>query len=185
MSEIRIATRYAKSLLDLSIERKSLENTRKDIDLFLEVCQQNRDFVLLLRNPIVQSNKKSSIIKSIFKDKVSDLTLAFFAIIAKKGRESFLPQIAEAFIVQHNEYKGVIRAEVTTTFSLTSELKKEVEQVVREISGKDVALSEIVDKDIIGGFIIKVGDKQIDDTVSNKLNVLRREMTQNQYIKQI
>ncbi|MBK6265838.1 ATP synthase F1 subunit delta [Marivirga sp. S37H4] len=185
MSEIRIASRYAKSLLDLTVEKNTLEATKNDIDLFLKVCEENRDFVLLLKNPIVQSGKKSAIIKSIFEGKVSDLTLAFFAIIARKGREAFLPEIAGSFIAQYNEFKGIIKAEVTTTFSLTPELKKEVEKVVKEISGKNVDLTEIVDKDIIGGFIIKVGDRQIDDTVSSKLNVLRREMTQNQYIKQI
>lgn len=185
MSEIRIASRYAKSLLTLSVERDSLEESKKDIDLFIKVCKENRDFVLLLRNPIVKNTKKSAIINEIFANKLSELTLAFFGIIARKGREKFLPQIAEAFITLYNEHKGIIEAEVTTTFALTAELRKEVEKVVQEISGKTVSLTEVIDEDIIGGFIIKVGDRQIEDTISSKLNVLRREMTQNHYIKQI
>jgi F-type H+-transporting ATPase subunit delta len=185
MSEIRIASRYAKSLLTLAVERGSLEETRKDIDLFIKVCEENRDFVLLLRNPIVQKSKKSTIINEIFSDKVSELTLAFLSIIVRKGREKFLPQIAEAFITLYNEHKGIIKAEVTTTFALTEDLRNEVKKVVREISGKTVSLTEVIDESIIGGFIIKVGDRQIEDTISSKLNVLRREMTQNHYEKQI
>lgn len=185
MSEIRIASRYAKSLLTLSVERGSLEDTKKDIDLFIKVCDENRDLVLLLRNPIVKNTKKNAIINQIFGAKLSELTLAFFGIIARKGREKFLPQIAEAFITLYNEHKGIIKAEVTTTFALTADLRKEVEKVVQEISGKTVSLTEVVDEDIIGGFIIKVGDRQIEDTISSKLNVLRREMTQNHYVKQI
>ncbi len=185
MSEIRIASRYAKSLLTLSIERNSLEDTKKDIDLFLKVCAENRGFVLLLQNPIVPSAKKNTFIKEVFGNKTSELTLAFFDIITRKGREKFLPQIAEAFINLYNEHKGIIKAEVTTTFALTPDLRKEVEKIVHEVSGKTVSLTEVIDEEIIGGFILKVGDRQIEDTISSKLNVLRREMTQNHYIKQI
>ncbi|GAA5040429.1 ATP synthase subunit delta [Marivirga lumbricoides] len=185
MSEFRIASRYAKSLLDLSVERNTLDETKNDMDLFLKVSEQNRDFVLLLKNPIVKSAKKSAIIKEIFSGKVSDLSLAFFDIIAKKGRESYLLDITQAFQTLYNKYKGIMKAEVTTTFPLTDNLRDEVKRLVNEITGKTIDLKENIDKSIIGGFLLKVGDRQIDDTVSAKLSALRRELTKNQYIKQI
>lgn len=185
MSEFRIASRYAKSLLDLSVERNTLDETKNDMDLFLKVSEENRDFVLLLKNPIVKSTKKSAIIKEIFSGKVSDLSLAFFDIIAKKGRESYLIDIAQAFQTLYNKHKGIMKAEVTTTFPLTDNLRNEVKRLVNEITGKTIDLKENIDKSIIGGFLLKVGDRQIDDTVSSKLSTLRRELTKNQYIKQI
>lgn len=185
MSEFRIASRYAKSLLDLSVERNSLDETKNDMDLFLKVSEENRGFVLLLKNPIVKSAKKSAIIKEIFSGKVSDLSLAFFDIIAKKGREAYLVEIANAFQTLYNQHKGVMKAEITTTFALTADLRKQTEDLVKEITGKSIDLHEKIDKSIIGGFLIKVGDRQIDDTVSSKLGALRRELTKNQYIKQI
>lgn len=188
MSEFRIASRYATSLISLAEEKNVLEETKKDIDLFLKVCKESRDFFLLLENPIVKSSKKNAIIKEIFEGKVSELSMAFFAIITKKGREAYLVAIAEAFLSLYNAHKGIVEAEVTTTFALTEELRKEVIKVIGEIggvSGQSTSLTEIVDKDIIGGFLIKVQDKQIDDTLSSKLSILRREMTENQYIKKI
>lgn len=185
MSEFRIASRYSKSLMDLAIEQNKLEEVKADMELFSKVCSENNDFVLLLKNPIIKSFKKAAIIQEIFKGKVEKLTFLFLDLVAKKGREAVLPEIANVFKDLYNEYKGIIEAEVTTTVTLDAPLRKEVERIVGEISGKSVSLVEKVDKDLIGGFIIKVGDRQIDESIQTKLNTLRRELTQNQYIKQI
>jgi len=185
MSVIRIASRYAKSLLDLSIEKKILEPINDDMRLLNQVCEENHELVLLLNNPIVSLETKSKVLKKIFEGKVEKLTITFFDIIVKKGREKFLHEVAKAFITQYNEYKHIILAEVTTTFTLTDELRAEVKKVVKEISGKTVELTEKVDESIIGGVVIKVGDRQIDDSISAKLNVLKRDLTENRYIKQI
>ncbi len=185
MSVIRIASRYAKSLMDLSLEKGILESVKADMLLFNKVCEQNSDFVLLLKNPIVASNIKAKVIKKIFTGKVQELSEKFFEIVIRKDREKFLPEIALAFVAQYNTYKNIVTAEVTTTIALTDNLRSEVTNIIKEISGKTVELVEVIDESIIGGIIIKVGDRQIDDSVSAKLNALRRDLTKNQYIKQI
>jgi F-type H+-transporting ATPase subunit delta len=185
MSEYRIASRYAKSLIDLAVEKKQLEDIKEDMELFSKVCKENRDFVLMLNNPILESLKKAAIIKKIFKGKVQDMTSLFFDLVSRKHREPVLPEMAKVFKQLYNEHKGIITAEVSTTFSLNDALRSEVIKIVKEISGKEVELNEKVDEALIGGFLIRVGDKQIDETIQSKLNDLRRELTQNQYIKQI
>lgn len=185
MSVSRIASRYAKSLIDLSIEKNSLEMVKDDMVLLNKTCEENKDLVLLLKNPIVNAGVKSNVLKGIFGNKVQDLTMAFFDIVVRKSREMFLQDVAKAFVAQYNDFKNIVSAEVTTTFQLTADLRKEVTKVVEEISGKSVDLVEKIDASIVGGFIIKVGDKQIDDSVSSKLNTLRRDLTTNHYIKQI
>jgi F-type H+-transporting ATPase subunit delta len=185
MSEYRIASRYAKSLLELAVEKKQLEEINADMSLIAKVCKENRDFVLMLNNPIIKSLKKAAIIKEIFNGKVQEMTLLFFDIVARKTRESVLPEMAKVFHQLYNEHKGIISAEVSTTIALDEGLRAQVIKIVKEISGKEVQLNEKVDSSLIGGFIIKVGDKQIDETIQSKLNDLRRELTQNQYIKQI
>ncbi|HET8861187.1 ATP synthase F1 subunit delta [Marivirga sp.] len=185
MSEYRIASRYAKSIIDLAIEKNQLEEIKSDMELFSSVCNENRDFVLMLNNPILDSSKKVAIIKAVFKGKVQDMTSLFFEIVSRKRRESVLPEMAKVFKQLYNEHKGVISADVSTTFPIDEGLRSEVIRIVKEISGKEVELTEKIDKSLIGGFLIRVGDKQIDETIQSKLNDLRRELTQNQYIKQI
>ena len=90
MRETRIAIRYAKALFELSLEQKSLEQTSQDMLLVREVCLQNKDFRLVLSSPIIKSDKKQSIMKSLFEGKLGKLSLAYLNIIAKKRRENFI-----------------------------------------------------------------------------------------------
>ena len=183
MSEYRIASRYAKSLLDLAVEKKQLEEVNKDILLFSETVESNRDLVLMLKSPIITHDKKLTILNKLFGEKVNGLTLAFFQILTKKHREAYLPQIATEFHHQYNVNKGIEEATVTTTFPLSMALRKDFESVVEKITGKSVELTEKVDESLIGGFILKIGDRQIDDSVSSKLQALRVEFTKNHYEK--
>lgn len=183
MSEYRIASRYAKSLLDLSVEKGQLEEVNKDMLMFSETVKANRDLLLMLKSPIITHDKKLAILNSLFAGKVNDLTLAIFQILTKKHREAYLAQIATEFHHQYNVKKGIEEATVTTTFPLSAALRKEFELVVKKITHKDVELTEKVDDSLIGGFILKIGDRQIDDSVSSKLQALRVEFTKNHYEK--
>ncbi|MFZ1751929.1 MAG: F0F1 ATP synthase subunit delta, partial [Saprospiraceae bacterium] len=101
MSVSRISGRYAKSLIDLSLERNELEVIKKDMEYFAQAIK-NRDLYLLLKSPIINADKKLSIFKQIFDGKVNKTTMAFFEIIIKKGREMYLPEITVDF---NNQYK--------------------------------------------------------------------------------
>ncbi len=183
MSEYRIASRYAKSLLDLAVEKKQLEEVNKDMLMFFETVKENRDLLLMLKSPIITHDKKLAILNKLFAGKVNDLTMAIFQILTKKHREAYLAQIATEFHHQYNVKKGIEEATVTTTFPLSAALRKEFEAVVKKITHKNVELTEKVDDSLIGGFILKIGDRQIDDSVSSKLQALRVEFTKNHYEK--
>lgn len=185
MSQNRVASRYAKSLLDLAIEQKVDDKVLADMKLLAKVGHENRDFALLLKNPVINHDKKLAVLKAIFEGKVDKMTIAIFDVIAKKHREAYLLSIADSYQHLYNERRGIISAEVTTTFPLNENLRKEFKTIVASISGKTVELSEKVDKDIIGGFVLRVGDRQLDDSVNSKLKGLRRQLGSNPYIKQI
>ena len=182
MSEIRVASRYAKSLLDLAAEQGTLEQVKADMDLFSKTLNENRELRLLLRNPIVKHDKKLAILRAVFGGKVSDLTEKFFTIVTQKNRESALEFIGSEFLIQYNTLRGVQVAEVTTATSLTPELRAEVERMVRQQTGRQqVTLTERVDESLIGGFVLRVGDQLIDDSVSFRLRKLRNEFSKNPY----
>ena len=184
MSEYRIASRYAKSLLDLADEKGVLEDVNKDMLMFSELASENRDLVLMLKSPVVSHDKKLAVLNKVFDGKVNELTLAIFQILTKKHREAYLPAIATEFHHQYNVRKGIEEATVTTTFKLDAKLRKEFEGIVAKISGKKVELTEKIDEKIIGGFVLKIGDRQIDDSLSSKLSALKLKFSQNPYVKE-
>lgn len=185
MSQNRAASRYAKSLLELAVEKGKLEDVQQDMKLFDKVCKENKNFTLMLKNPIIKHDKKKAVLNALFEGKVNDLTIALFGIITKKNRESILPALAVEFQNQYNTHKGIELAKVTTAVPLTKELRAKLEGIVKNISDRtSVELVEEIDKNIIGGFILKVGDRQIDDSIKTKLKALELEFSQNLYIKE-
>jgi F-type H+-transporting ATPase subunit delta len=184
MADSRVASRYVKSLLSLAVEQKALDQVHADMLMFDQACRTNRQFANMLRNPIIKHEKKRDILEALFKGKVNHLTLAVIDILTKKNRESLLPSIAQEFHNAYNDYKGIERATVTTTIAIDGKLKTEIEGMVKKLSTrKQVELVEKIDKDLIGGFILNVDDRQIDASIKSKLKSLKIKFSENQYIK--
>ena len=185
MSEFRIASRYAKSLLELAQERNTLDKVLSDMRLLKATCDSNRDFLLVLRNPIVKSDQKLIILTKIFEGKVDVLTLEFFKILTKKRREKYLLNIAQVFEKQYNEMKGIIEATITTVSPLSASNKKEIQILLKKLTNDaQVELLEKLNPELIGGFVLKIGDKQIDDSVSGKLRELRLQFAERSFATQ-
>jgi len=173
MSEYQVASRYSKSLITLAQEQGVLEEIRQDILLFLDICRKNRDFVLMLKNPVISNDKKFGIIQALLKDKVHPITISFFEIIIQKNREMLLPAIAEELRRQYNVLRGISMAKVYTVFPLDESLRKAFKSMVQAYTGKkEVQLQEEVDEDLIGGYLLKVEGKQVDESLKGKLKEL-------------
>lgn len=186
MVHSRAASRYVKSLLGLAVEKKVLDEVHRDMLLFSKVCDENRSFELLLQNPIIRHHKKLEILQKIFKGKVQSLTMSFLDIITRKNRESILADIAKEFHNAYNTYKGIGKATVITHVPLDASLRAEFEKLAKHYSEKkEVELTEKVDSDMIGGFVLNVGDRQLDASIKNKIKTLKLKFSQNPYIKEL
>lgn len=184
MSTYRISSRYAKSILDLSLEKGVLESVLLDMKRLQSIGNSNSEFSSVIKSPVIPTDKKLSVLKALF-PKGNNLTLTFFDVITRKERESYLLDIAKEFQNQYNEYKNIQVAEVTTTYPLDEEQRNKFKNVVREISGKElVDLNEKVDEEIIGGFVLKIGDRQLDESIKSKLKSLQLMFSRNLYEKQ-
>ena len=182
MADQRVAARYAKSLLDLAQEQGNLATIKQDMDLLANTMAGSRDLRLLLRNPIVKHDKKLSILKAVFGGKVSDMMMRFFQILTSKNREDALEHIGSEFLVQYNLLMGVQVAEVISAAPLSPATRAEIMKMVTQQTGlQQVSLTEKVDASLIGGFVLRVGDQQIDDSVRGGLRRLRTSMTDNSY----
>lgn len=178
-----LGSRYAKSLLTLAIETNVLEQVKDDMAMIQNVCQQNRDFRMLLNSPIIKTDKKQAILKELFASSVNKMTIAFLNIITFKRREHYLEEIARQFVLQYNIYKGIEVATVTTAFKIDDTLRQQVLKLVKNSSDSTIELVEKIDKNVLGGFVLKVGDKQYDASLSSKIRELKQEFAKNLYVK--
>ena len=173
MSGGRLAARYAKPILELAEEKKVLDHVKSDMDSFASICKENRDFSLMLKSPIIPHKKKAEILKEAFGGKYNELTIQAFDLMTRKNREDVLESVANEFISLYNKKKGISHVSVTTTFPLDGGMKKSFEKLAEDITGHNPVIEEKVDEDILGGFIMKFEDKQIDDSVRGRLNELK------------
>jgi F-type H+-transporting ATPase subunit delta len=178
MSELTVATRYAKSLIDLAEENKSLEETRRDMELFSQTLKANHQLQAVLSNPIIAHTKKIKILEAIFAGKVSRVTDSFFKIMINKSRAEVLYATAKEFINQYNVIKNIVRAFVTTATPLSEENRKQIIAELQAATGGTIELHTKVDAALIGGFVLTVGGRQIDTSLSNALSRLKRDFAQ-------
>lgn len=186
MPNPRLAARYAKSLIDLSIERGQLETVYADMQWLDAVCRSSREFVNVLRSPVITSDKKEKIVEAVTTGNVSELTAAFKRLLIKKGRESNLPEIITAFISQYKQQKNIYIVKLTTAAPLSEELKNEiVNQVKKTSSMQNIELETSVNSDLIGGFVLQAGDKLVDASIAYDLKTIARQFDNNDFIYRI
>ena len=186
MSVQRIASRYAKSLIDLSQEQGKLERTLEDVKSFKKVTE-NRDFYLLLKSPVVSASKKLSILDALFKGKYDELTNSFLRILVTKGREMYLPEIADEFIAQYKKLKHISTVKVRTATPLSEATLNEIMAKLKASSATDeeIELIAFVDPNLIGGIVLEFEDKIYDASIAHRLDKMHREFGDNLYISQI
>jgi F-type H+-transporting ATPase subunit delta len=172
--------------MELSLEKEILEEVHADFVKLSTMVKGNRDLALMLNNPIISSEKKLKVLNILYATGAQKMTLSFFEIVSRKGRENILVDVANEFENQYNIYKSIQIAELTTTYAVDDKLRKQFIELVKEISGlKTVQLVEKINPDLIGGYILKVNDRQLDESLSSKLRILKAEFTAKHYESKI
>jgi F-type H+-transporting ATPase subunit delta len=176
MSEFRVASRYARSIFDLAIEMKNVERVYEDMLIIEQVLKENRGLVTLLRNPIIRYDYKLRVLNHVFEKHMDKLTLNFFGLICRKNRAQILLDCTKAFLDLYRSYKGIVRANISTAVKISAQISKDFETIISKSTGKKVELETKIDESLLGGYVLKVGDDQIDNSLKSKLNNLRREL---------
>ena len=186
MQNPRLATRYAKALIDLAIEKGQLENVFADMQWLNAVCKSNPDFVNLLRSPIIKPGIKKKIIEAVTTGKIGEITSGFNRLLITKNRERNLPEVITAFINSYKVHKNIQTIQLTTAAPVTDTIKNAiVEQVKKSAGFQNVELEEKVDADLIGGFVLQVGDKLVDASVAYDLRAIAKQFSNNDFIYKI
>lgn len=176
MSVIRIASRYAKSLIGLAIEQGNLDKVYEDVQTIYDTATHNHDLVAMLRSPLVTADTKNSILTSVFKDSTPLMKLFLEKVISAR-REGYLVEIANQFIAIYNDQKGIARATVTAATALDETSLNQIKAYIsKKINKPHVQLTVKTDADIIGGLVINYEDKLLDMSIKSELNKLKQQL---------
>jgi F-type H+-transporting ATPase subunit delta len=180
MRGTRVATRYARSLFLQGTQEGILEKVRMDVELIQGYCS-DRAFLSFLVSPIIKANKKEEIFAAIFEGGIDRQTLGFLKFLARQRREAMLPEVCKAFLEIYNTEKGITGVSLVTAVPAGKEIKDQVSKLLSGIVQGEVKMHETVDPSIIGGFILKIGDRRIDASVSNQLAQAKINLSKNVY----
>lgn len=176
MNYSAISVRYAKALFMLGKEKNLLSSIKKDMDYIAAVCNQSVDFKEFLKNPVVQSSKKTQIIKRIFETKISELSLRFLELIVKNKREVFIPMISLNVLDLIRKEKNIKTALLITASELDEKLLVKTKKILEKELGTKVDLTARTSPHIIGGIILQIDGKQYDASIATQIKKLKKEM---------
>jgi len=182
----RVASRYAKSVLDLAVDKGQLEEVYNDMLYLQQVIGASRESLNLLRSPAIKSDIKIKAINAVTAGKISVITTAFTSLMINKAREAVLPEIISSFIKQYKDKKGIQIVKLTTAVPVSDAVRNTiVEQVKKTGNIQNLELEEVVDPNIIGGFVLHTGDKLIDASISYDLKNISRQFENNDFIYKV
>ncbi|RPD93411.1 ATP synthase F1 subunit delta [Aureibaculum marinum] len=184
MKHSRAALRYAKAVLSLSLDLNTADKVNEDMKSISTTIAGSKELEIMLSSPVIKTKVKKSALLAVFKN-LNNTTIGLIDQLIENKRLPLLANIAKQYGIIYNYHIGTQVAKVTTAIPLTEALEKKVLAKVKEMIGKTVDLEKIVDPSIIGGFILRVGDKQFDASISGKIKNLRREFEANHYVKKI
>lgn len=170
----RAAIRYAKAILEFATDANKATEVNADMKSIVKAIEESAELKEFLSNPIVKQEVKQTALAQIFTD-IQPETNKLFNLLLENKRFEILHSIASEYNTLFDESNGVQVATVTTAFEITPELEQQVLAKIATFSDKKITIKNIVNPDIIGGFILRIGDMQYNASVSNKLQELKRE----------
>ena len=184
MGAFSLATRYAKSLIQLAEEKGQLEAVYKDMKDMNNTFQNSRELLLMFKSPIITTDKKLNVVKLLFEGKVNTLLYQFMILVIKKGREAYFKDIAASFVTQYNVIKNITPVKITSAVKLDAAL---VQNIIASLKAKEklgeIELHEVIDASMIGGFTLQYADKMLDSSVSAGLTAMKEVIEDDSYIR--
>jgi len=179
MNGSKAAQRYARAILEEAVGTSQGDIVFEDMKDMAGTIAASPDLKSVLKSPVVKASDKRAALLEIFKG-LSKSSKSLIGVLIENQRINLLEQVANAYIGLYNEFKGIQVARVITAVPITKEIEARVLGKVKEMTGSDkITLENTVDKDIIGGFVLRVGDLQYSTSIADSLNKLKREFTLN------
>ena len=178
MANLRIANRYAEALFTAADELHILKEVSEDLSVVHRIIKESHEFQLFLKSPVIKKEKKQTVFKATFESSVQPLTIQFLSLLIEKEREDVLPSIIDAFFGLHDEILGIVHVGVKTAAELSQQQTAQLIERFEAYSKKKVLIDQSLDKQLIGGFVARIGDTVFDGSVKQQLEILRKRFAE-------
>jgi len=178
-----LAKRYAVALFELALETKIQDKVQSDMLIVGDVLKENHLLVRVMQNPVIHASKKIKILDLLFKEKINPLTLKFLQLVTVKNRESYLIDICQSYSEVYKDYNNIMPVLLTTAYSAETDVKNRILNKLANIAHKKLEVTEQVDEKLIGGFTLQFMDYSYDASIKMQLKQLRKEFSENLYVK--
>ncbi|MCI9462835.1 MAG: F0F1 ATP synthase subunit delta [Lachnospiraceae bacterium] len=172
-----ISKTYGDALFELAVEENKVDVLLDEIEQLQSILKENDEFGKLMTHPKIIKEEKLQVAENVFKGRVSDELLGFLTIVISKDRYQDIDDILDYFITEVKKYKGIGVANVTTATPLKEEQCRKIEQrLLDTTSFKKMEMHYEINTALIGGMVIRIGDRVVDSSISTKLNELQKEL---------
>jgi len=175
IKDTKIAKRYARALFEIASEDQSYNDWSKKLKLISDT-EVDKNFADVLNSTKISLSKKMYLIDDVFKNKLNTLQFNFLKLLTKNQSFSIIQDIYKQFLKQVEKLNNIIRVSVISPYKISDDLKDQISNLVHEISGAESVIEERVDRELIGGVVIRLGDTVINGSIKNRVKQLRREL---------
>lgn len=182
MKQAKTALRYAKAMLDLAKGKNVEAEVNNDMKLIAQTIAESNDLQIALKSSVIKGADKNKVLNALFGDKVNGITKGLFSILEENRRLEILGNIAKKYAEIYDKDKGVQIAQVTTAVALTKEVEQKVQEKIIALTGNKATIVNNIDPEVLGGFVLRIGDMQYDASIANQFKELRKEFDVSKYI---
>jgi len=172
-----VSKTYGEALFELAVEESKVDVLMEEIVQLQNIFAQNKEFGKFMNHPKILKEEKIQVLQNLLKGRISDELTGFLTLIVTKDRYGEIDEIMDYFLTEVKSYKGIGIAYVTTAVALRDEQKAEVEQrLLQTTSYQQMEMHYAVDESLIGGMVIRIGDRVVDSSIKTRLNELTRQL---------
>lgn len=175
MNDSKISVRYAKALFESALDYNILDQIRNDM-VDVQTISLVPEFQKLLLSPIINESQKNKILEELLKSRAQSLTMSFMSLLIRNGREQYIPAIARNFADLYRHHKGIKAATFITATQVSDAIEKRVEKIIKEAMKSEVEMKSESNEDLIGGFIIRIENRQYDASVASSLKRVKKKL---------
>lgn len=175
MNESKISVRYAKALLSSALENEMLEEVMEDLKL-VQSSLEVKGFKEYMESPVIKSSVKLELVRKVYRDRISWLSMNFFELLLNNNREDYLGNMIRNFNSLYRKVKGIKAARLTVALDVSEDNRKRFLKLLKDTFKSEIEMQEHVDPELIGGFILKVEDEQFDASVKTHLAKIKKKL---------
>lgn len=173
-----VAGRYAEALYEIAVAQEIVDKMEEELKAVANLLEEEPDLKKVLYHPRITAAEKKDVLRNLLADKVSETTMNFLSLVVDRQRENYLADMVEVFVDYANKARNISDVEVTSAMELDEAKRARLVETLGGMTGKDVRVNYSVDPSLIGGIVVRIGDKVMDGSVKARLDSLREHLRQ-------